>query len=195
MLVRLLIVIKLCDTRNTFKVLVALWHEMKIFLNCRLNPKILGAEGGDVEVHFQDLPLGVLLRHADCQRRFGYLTAKCVSPLVGHIFDQLLRNGATAAAPSTGCRPNDALRIYAGIVPEGGIFRCNHGILHHLWNIFVSNRYASSSADAIIIDVFEQDAITVINMRCLRDLLIGDILHFWQLALVIAIAIGAARRG
>ncbi len=86
MLVRHLVVIKECYSRNTVKMLVTLGLETKVIFHGSLDAKLLCTERGDVEVHLQDLPLGILLRQANRQGSLGKLALQRDLRIVREIF-------------------------------------------------------------------------------------------------------------
>src|SRR5512146_288652 len=54
------VAIQVSNGRGTLEI-HAVWLDAEVVFNCGLHALILSAIGRDIEVHFQDLPLGVLL--------------------------------------------------------------------------------------------------------------------------------------
>src|SRR3989442_1615692 len=169
------IVIEVSNGRNAIKILVACWLEAKIILHGSFDAKLLRTKRGDVEVHLQNLPLGILLREANCQGRFRDFSLQRHLFIIREVFDQLLGDGTAATlyrarrGVLTGSA-EDALGIYARIIPERLVLRGNHGILHHPRYVIERNR--SAPTFSIVICYVKELAITVINTGGLVDLLI-----------------------
>src|SRR5713101_3123784 len=184
------IVIEVSYGRNAIKILVAYWFETKIVLHGGLDTKLLRTKRGDVEVHFQNLQLGILLRQANHHGCFGNFSLQRHLFIIREVFDQLLGDGTTATlyrarrGVLTG-GAEDALGIYARIIPEGLVLRGNHGILHYPWYVIERNRNASPLS--IVICHVEELAITVIDTGGLVDLPDCQSLKATLLALVITI--------
>src|SRR5260370_12201711 len=87
------IVIEVSYGRNAIKILVTYWFESKIVLYGGLDTKLLRTKGGDVEVHFQNLPLGILLRQANRQGCFGNFSFHLHPFIIPALFYQLLLLG------------------------------------------------------------------------------------------------------
>src|SRR5579859_1891284 len=90
------IVIEVSYGRNAIKILVAYWFETKIVLYGSLDTKLLRTKRGDVEVHLQNLPLGILLRQANCQGCFRDFSLQRHLFIIREVFDQLLSDGTAA---------------------------------------------------------------------------------------------------
>src|SRR5579875_505362 len=118
------VIAQIVDSGNTVEVFIALWLQVEEIACRGLDANILRAEGSDVEIHFQYLPLRILLCQTDCQRRFWNFTTQRDLVVMRHVFYNLLGDRAAAAFYGTGgsvfsSGAQDALRVDAGVCPEG----------------------------------------------------------------------------
>src|SRR5258708_1098120 len=82
-----LIQIKGSYSGNAVKILVTTGLETKVILYGSLDAKFLSAKRGDVEVHLQYLPLGILLRQANGQGCLGKFALQRNLGIMGEVFD------------------------------------------------------------------------------------------------------------
>src|SRR5437868_8571714 len=95
------ITVQIVDSRNTIEMTVTVRSQVEIIFHSSLNTQVLRTIRGDVEVHLQDLRLGILLCQANGKRCFSNLTIECLSSIASEIFDYLLGNRTSTALDGT----------------------------------------------------------------------------------------------
>src|ERR1051326_754897 len=111
---------QIINTWNTIELTVTLRAQVEIVFHGSLNSEILSPIGRNVEVHLQDLRLGILLCQANGQRCLHNLTIERLLRIAGEIFDHLLGNSTASALNATrlsilGSCTQNALWVYAGV--------------------------------------------------------------------------------